>query len=259
MASRTNDNTAITAQGVELVDLVIARVRADPRCIAGFCGDHPLEAPYPLSPAALNTLTFPSGQPLPPSLARWLAFDGSWLQSLGWFASLEPLMFTPRTLGQIADAEFGPEWREIAAVTGWAADPPGAPNAYTPLDPRFPECFLLPEGTESRRIFAVTAPDELGEYPVLVIDDSDAGYPYAAIMYPGFDVYLGDLAGVLDLDVGSYESLHEEARYAARLALHARHLFGGKPSIEGTDPEWGDDEEVDGGSDADPSTEIDRT
>jgi hypothetical protein len=80
---------------------------------------------------------------------------------------------------------------------------------------------------------------------VLVIDDSDAGYPYAAITYPGFDIYMGDLAGVLELDVGSYESLHENERYAARLAHHAQLLFGGKPGIEGTDREWGSDEEID--------------
>jgi hypothetical protein len=242
----------ITAQGVALIDLAIASVRHDPRPIAGFCGDYPLVAPHPLASEVIAGLTFPSGKPLPPSLTRWLAFDASWLQSLGWFASLEPPVFTPRALGQIADAEYGDQWRAIAAITGMQADLPGDLTCYSPLDPLFPECFLLPEGTESRRIFAATEPDELGEYPVLVIDEDDG--PYIAIMYPGFDVYLADLAGVLDLDFGTYESLHEDERYAARLALHARRLFGGKPSIELMDPEW-DDEALNGESDANTSAE----
>jgi hypothetical protein len=245
----TPESTRITAQGVALIDLVIEQVRNDPYAIAGFCGDYPLVEPHPLAPEVLAGLTFPSGKPLPPSLTRWLAFDASWLQSFGWFASLEPPVFTPRTLGQIADAEFATK----GSISGY----------YTPLDPLFPECFLLPEGTESRRIFAVTElPDELGEYPVLVLDDSDVAYPYAAIMYPGFDVYLGDLPGLLDLELRDYEGLHEDARYAARLALHARRLFGGKRSIEGTDPEWGHeeaDEEVNGEIDADTANGNDLT
>jgi hypothetical protein len=152
----------VTAQGIALIDLVIASARRNPRSIAGFCGDYPLVEPHPLEPTVIERLTFPSGKSLPPSLRRWLTFDASWLQSLGWFASLEPPVFTPRTLGQIASAEFGQAWREMAGTRSWEVDPPDAPNAYTPLDPLFPECFLLPEGAESRRIFAVTEPDELG-------------------------------------------------------------------------------------------------
>jgi hypothetical protein len=213
-------------------------VRHNPRPLAGFCGDYPLVAPRPLAPEVLVGLTFPSGKPLPLSLTRWLAFDASWLQSLGWFASLEPPVFAPRPLSQIADADYGPKWRNIVAIAGLEGDL----NYYTAFDPMFPECFLLPEGTESRRIFAVTEPDAQGEYPVLVINADD---PYVAIMYPGFDVYLGDLAGVLDLDFGTYESLHRDKRYATRLALHARRLFDGKPSIELMNPEsWFTEEEL---------------
>jgi len=223
----------ITAQGVELVDLAIVSIRLDPRPIAGFCNDYPLVEPRPLPAPVLEGLTFPSGKPLPPSLKRWLAFDGSWLQSLGWFSSLDGPIFTPRTLGQIADAEYGPYIREVAELSGMKE---GDLNFYSLLDPLFPECFLLPQGTDSRRIFAVTEPDDMGEYPVVVIDEDDVSY--VAVMYPGFDVYMGDVSGVLDLDFGTYESLHQDHRYAARLALHARHLFGGKPSIELMDPEW---------------------
>jgi hypothetical protein len=223
----------IIAQGAEFIDLAIASVRLDPRPIAGFCNDYPLVELHPLPAEVLADLTFPSGKPLPPSLKRWLAFDDSWLQSLGWFSSLDDPVFTPRTLGQIADAEYGPDMRQAAALAGVDE---GDLNFYSLLDPLFPECFLLPQGTDSRRIFAVTEPDETGEYPVLAIDEDDVSY--VAVMYPGFDVYMGDVSGVLDLNFGTYESLHEDPRYAKRLALHARHLFGGKPSIELMDSEW---------------------
>ncbi len=65
----------LTAQGAELIDLVIERVLRDPHCISGFCGDHPLPNPQPLAPEVIAQLTFSSGKPLPPSLKRWLAFD----------------------------------------------------------------------------------------------------------------------------------------------------------------------------------------
>ena len=176
----------INTQGVELIDLTIASVRRNSRPIAGFCNDYPLIEPHPLPAPVLDGLTFPSGKPLPPSLKRWLAFDGSWLQSLGWFSSLAGPIFTPRTLGQIADAEYGPYMRQVATLAGMEE---GDLNFYSLLDPLFPECFLLPQGTDSRRIFAVTEPDDMGEYPVLVIDEDDVSY--VAVMYPGFDVYYG--------------------------------------------------------------------
>jgi hypothetical protein len=113
---------------------------------------------------------------------------------------------------------------------------------YEPLADRLSACFLLPEGSDSRRIFAVTAPDASGEYPVVVVDTNDL--PYAAVMYPGFDVYLGDMAGLLDLEFGTYESLHEDPRYAVRLREPAHHLFGGKPGIEIYEDEWGGSEEA---------------
>jgi len=58
------------------------------------------------------------------------------------------------------------------------------------------------------------------------------------VMYPGFDVYIADLAGLLDLDFDTYESLHDDKRYQSRLRQHAANLFHGKPSAEMQDPEW---------------------
>ena len=77
-----------------------------------------------------------------------------------------------------------------------------------------------------------------GEYPVLVIDTDDL--PYAAVMYPGFDVYLADLAGFGLHSMGTYEALFEDKRYAPRLREHAALLFGGKEGIELSDEEWGE-------------------
>jgi hypothetical protein len=205
-------------QGAALMEVVIERVRRNPRPIAGFCGDYPLTRPQPMPPETLASLTFPSGKPLPPSLRRWLAFDTSWLESLGWFADGR---FTPRRIDEIVTAEFEPLWGEM----------------YQPLADRLGECFLLPQGTESRRVFAVTEPDTLGEYPVIVVDVDDL--PYAAVMYPGFDIYMADLSGLAIHTGDTYEDLADDPRYLARMRHHVHHLFRGKNGIEVYDAEWG--------------------
>ncbi|HEU5441568.1 MAG TPA: hypothetical protein VFU88_19950 [Ktedonobacterales bacterium] len=208
-------------QGVALIEQVIARVREEPDAIAGFCGERPLRQPRPISADVLERLTFPSGKALPPSLQRWLAFDASWLAELGWFSSVEPPVFTPRRLDEIVQAEFD-MWGDF----------------YEPLGGRLAECFLLPGGSDSRRIYAVTEEaDALGEYPVLVVDTDDL--PYAAVMYPGFDVFMADEAGLDTCISGTYEDLHDDPRYAARMAAHAHQLFNGKRGIEIGDEEWG--------------------
>ena len=217
----------VQAQGVELIDLVIERVEADPSRISGFCGDRPLPDPKPLASEVIAQMTFPSGRPLPPSLKRWLAFDASWLADLDWFSlptsPSEPPIFTPRRIDQIVTDEFDELWGGM----------------YEPLGARLDECFLLPGGSDSRRIYAVTdAPDSLGEYPVLVIDTDDL--PYAAVMYPGFDVFMADEAGFEIHDMGTYEDLFDDKRYAPRLNEHARHIFNGKQGIEIMDEEWGE-------------------
>jgi hypothetical protein len=214
-------------QGVELIERVIERVQADPRAIAGFCGDNPLHEPRPMPADRLASLTFPSGKPLPPSLRRWLAFDMSWLAEFGWFDAAGN--FTPRTLDAIVTDEFEELWGQM----------------YEPVAARTGECFLLPGGSDSRRIFAVTEPDSTGEYPVLVIDTDDL--PYAAVMYPGFDVFMADEAGLKGVacDWGTYEDLFNDTRYAARMREHAKRLFNGRPSAEISDAEWGAIENLD--------------
>jgi hypothetical protein len=232
MAKKKSD---VQAQGVELIGLVIERVKADPKCISGFCGDRPLPDPKPLAPEVIAQMTFPSGKALPPSLTRWLAFDASWLANLGWFslpaAPLDPPVFTPRQIDEIVTDEFDELWGGM----------------YEPLGARLDECFLLPGGSDSRRIYAVTdTPDSLGEYPVLVIDTDDL--PYAAVMYPGFDVFMADEVGFALHDMGTYEDLFDDKRYASRLNEHARHIFNGKQGIEIMDEEWGEIEGIEEGA-----------
>lgn len=208
-------------QGVALIDLVIAHVRDDPACISGFCGERPLRRVRPAAPDALDRLTFPGGKPLSPSLKRWLAFDISWLHDLGWFASLDELTFAPRSLDAIVEEECG-SWGE----------------AFAPLGRRLPECFLLPGGSDSRRIYAVCEPDAMGEYPVLAVDTDDI--PYVGIMYPGFDVFMADEAGfhISSGVADTYEALFDDPRYLPRMTQHAAHLFRGKPGAECYDEEW---------------------
>lgn len=221
MASSAKAPSVGNIQGAALIDLVIARVREDPACISGFCGERPLHQPQPVPPEALDTLAFSGGKPLSPSLKRWLAFDASWLYDLGWFAALGEFAFSPRSLDEIVEEEFAC-WGE----------------AFAPLGRRLPECFLLPGGSDSRRIYAVCEPDDTGEYPVLVVDTDDI--PYAGIMYPGFDVFMADEAGfhILPDGMDTYEALFDDPRYASRMRQHAAHLFRGKRGVECYEEEW---------------------
>lgn len=200
--------------GVALVERVVASVSASPdRLIldhaawAGAWVDGPLE---PVPTDVLATLSFPSGRPLPPSLRRWLAYDTSLLTRFGWFASDGGHRLTPRPLGDLAAAEFGEPWATI----------------YRPVSARFGECFLLPGGSDSRRVLAVTEPDDIGEYPVFALDVDDM--PCIELMYPGFDVYLADTAGLIAGPEGSYTALASDSTYGPRMRTHARQVFGGR-------------------------------
>jgi hypothetical protein len=217
MASRKR--AAITAQGVELIDLAIASVRRNPRPIAGFCGDYPLVEPRPLAPEVIEGLTLPSGKPLPPSLKHWLAFDASWLAQFGWLSSLDEPHLTPRRLDEVvADGLEFP---------GWAKD-------YVRLGDRFDECFLLPPFSgEVCRLLVMSEPDDWGEHPILEADVDDV--PVLDLVYPGLDVYLASIVGLAiprrqDADITS-TTLFAVPPYRQRLARHAQHLFGGQREV----------------------------
>lgn len=205
---------ADTDHGVALVEQVIARVSAEPgRLVVGYApraGAWLDGAPAPVPADVLATMRLPGGRPLSPALRRWLAFDTGLLVRFGWFAPDGSYRLTPRPLGEIAAAEFGEPWATL----------------YRPVSARFAECFLLPGGSDSRRVLAVDDPDEAGEYPVLALDVDDM--PCIELMYPGFDVYLADTAGVIRRPSGGYSTLAADPTYGPRMRTHARHAFGGE-------------------------------
>ncbi|QKW23361.1 hypothetical protein HUT16_33545 [Kitasatospora sp. NA04385] len=198
--------------GSALVDRAVAAVVVDPsRPVLGY---NRFAGPWvegPLRPRP-DVEAFPSGHPLPPSLRTWLAYDSGMLERHDWFDEHGAL--APRTLGEIATEEYG---------EGWG-------SCFEPFSALFGECFLLPGGSDSRRILSVGPDgerDELGEYPVFALDVDDL--PYAVLMYPGFDVYLAETAGVLPPDDRpGYDSLKHDPRYASRMAAHARGRLKGE-------------------------------
>ncbi|MFF3378057.1 hypothetical protein ACFYXF_34540 [Streptomyces sp. NPDC002680] len=206
--------------GVPLTERVIEVVRRDPAASA-----LPYLLPYvnvpwvkggvprPMAEDELARAVFPSGRPLSPSLRAWMAYDTSLLARHGWFAP--DGSFAPRPLDQLVGDEMGDFWgTEFAWLSG-----------------RFSECFLLPGGSDSRRILAVAEPDGEGEYPVFALDLDDL--PYLGLMYPGFDVYLADTADLLGLgERESYTDLIGHPTYGPRMRRHAAQCFAGAGSVQ---------------------------
>jgi hypothetical protein len=202
------------AHGVALPDRVLERVRRDPGASALSYADVPwvVGEPAPMSPDVLAGTTFPSGRPLSPGLRAWLAFDTGLLRRYGWFDATGSL--APRPLHRIVADEMG---------AGWEAE-------FLPFADRFGECFLLPGGSDSRRLLAVGAPDSTGEYPVLALDFDDL--PFVGLMYPGFDVYLGHTAGLIEREFTGYTVLAGDPVYGRRMREHARLRFAGRLGAE---------------------------
>lgn len=209
------NQTTTEWHGEPLVERVVAAVEADPgRRVVEY---DPSAGPWVDGLAAgvpsqtLASAVFPSGRPLAPSLRRWLAFDAGLLSRYGWFGA--DFAFTPRTLGQLARDVFGEGW--------------GSCFDTESLGERFGECFLLPGGSDSRRVLATGIADEYGEYPVFALDIDDI--PCIELMYPGFDVYLAHTAGVIDVDTRrGYSALADDARYGRRMRAHAQSFLAGK-------------------------------
>ncbi|WP_435592603.1 hypothetical protein [Nocardia sp. bgisy118] len=208
------DRGASSAHGVALTERVIEAVRRAPEASALDYQHVPWVegSPQPMAADVLADMVFPSGRPLPPSLRAWLAFDVSLLERYGWFG--QDGAFAPRPLDQLVDDELGGPWAEF----------------FTPLAERFGECFLLPGGSDSRRVLAVGEPDAEGEYPVIALDVDDL--PFAGLMYPGFDVYLAHTAGLVRMEFPTYTALFEHAIYGSRMRTHAVHRFAGEAYAE---------------------------
>ncbi|MEU5690174.1 hypothetical protein [Actinosynnema sp. NPDC020468] len=198
------------AHGVALVERVIESVRREPgRSMYDY-----LDVPWVSGPPTPGdgAAVFPSGRPLSPSLRAWLAFDRSLFARHGWFTPSGAL--APRRLDALVGDELGPPWGEL----------------FEPVADRFPECFLLPGGSDSRRVLAVGEPDSTGEYPVLAVDVDDL--PFVGLMYPGFDVYVAHEAGLVEHPFESYTDLVDDPVYRPRMREHARHRFAGDVCFE---------------------------
>ncbi|MGV9311062.1 hypothetical protein ACWDR0_02560 [Streptomyces sp. NPDC003691] len=211
----TNGTEETAAHGVALTERVLAKVRRDPGASALAYQPVPWVTdgiPSPLAAGWLTGLNFPSGRPLSPSLAAWLAYDSSLFDRYDWFTGDNDgsPAFDPRPLSELVGDEYGEMWAPEFAL----------------FDERFPECFLLPGGSDSRRFLAVTEPDGLGEYPVLALDFDDL--PCVSLMYPGFDVYAADTAGLLGIEFETYSALADDRVYGPRMRRHAAHCFDGE-------------------------------
>jgi hypothetical protein len=204
--------------GAALVERVITALRADPRRLLAHepLLSEPLLTgpPQPMPAQALAAVTLPSGRALPPSVRRWLAFDTAMLARSGWLASSRAPRLTPRGLDEIVGAELGEDWGAY----------------YAPLAGRFGECFLLPGGTDSRRVLATGPADEAGEYPVFAIDVDDE--PSVSLMYPGLDVYLAHVLGIIGHHHRHYAALIEDPVYGPRMRQHAQNWLGGRTTAE---------------------------
>lgn len=176
--------------------------------------------PRPATPAQLEGLRLPGDRPLPETWRAWLAFDTAWLTSFGWFAPADDdgdaLTFTPRTLKELVADQLGEMWAEFYDV------------------PRLEHCFLLPGGSDSRRVLVLSdAPDRQGEHPVLFIDVDDM--PALGVMYAGLDIYLGWAAGLLPEPKTRYATYTDTAKLLVqrgRCAHHAAHLLRGEWEVE---------------------------
>jgi hypothetical protein len=232
-------------QGAALVERVVAKVKREGWKALGL-GEPGQGQAYSRAFAALPAdvlarLTLPNGAPLPPSLRTWLAFDAAWLASLGWF-ELEPeFAWTPRTLGQIAAAEYGGD-SDVEDHEDDAEDEDSSPDSSDfELDwakefdvPGLAHGFLLPGGSDSRRVYMLSSSaDAEGDHPVLFTDIDE--HPVVGILFPGFDVWLAEQARVLSVakqDPSTYTDAFEDPRFAARCRHHAETMFGGEQEVE---------------------------
>ncbi|GII63743.1 hypothetical protein Skr01_38280 [Sphaerisporangium krabiense] len=227
--------------GAGLVERVIESVRSDPgRLFAGhdrWLGPWIDGEPEPMAAASLESLTLPSGRPLPAGLLTWLAFDTGLLRRSDWFAGKDTDRLTPVTLTDFVRAieirgyedadldepdEEGVSWNDI-----WGRE------ALRPLA-RFGECLPLPSPGRSAGLHLVLVTgegDEFGEHPVFYYAELARDVPEFGVQYPGFDVYLAHMAGVLDIDFSrGITALETHPDYGPRMRHHARHCFNGELS-----------------------------
>lgn len=198
----------LNEQGIQLVERVVDKVKAEG---FGLLGHN--RAPIPMEQSRLDHFRLPEGKPLSPSMSKWLAFDRDFL---GW--PTEDGQFPALDVAELARREFGDEEPISAAFRGLARGAlPG-------------RCLPLPFGSDSRRFLYLSAPDALGEYPVLLIDIDDV--PFVCVEHPGLDVFLATHAGLLSPPERTYGAYAKDLRFKERMGHHIASALGGRALIE---------------------------
>lgn len=147
--------------------------------VANLAGpESPIGDPAPLTKEGLAAGEIAAGVALSPAMFALLAFDGGWVKrELGWF---EGDTLAARPAAEVIAGWAGELWPAYEEVVG----------------ARFPG-RVLPIGRTAERLSFVYLgdPDEVGEYPVLELDQDDT--PVIAVEAAGFDVWLGRRLGLL--------------------------------------------------------------
>jgi hypothetical protein len=205
-------------QGVALIEAVIDKIKKEG--LTRF-GGYSMTGPRPLSDGQIASLTFPGGKSLSPSIKRWLQFDASWLEELGWLEITgSDVSFTSKSISEFAAKEYGDDMKEF----------------FEPFDRVFPgKMYLLPLGSDSRRALYVGNQDQTGEYPILYTDIDDGAA--VGLMYPGFDIYMADLVGLFELKFGTYTDLCNHPSFSARMKTHSDNNLRGRMDVDSFDAE----------------------
>lgn len=141
----------------------------------------------PLPAKVIAGLHFPSGKPLPPSLAAWLAFDASWV---GLFDDLKKPTFSPMTLVEALQSDF----------EAWLPD--RFPEGFKTPAKLSGELYPLPRSGDQALYLYVGEADSRGEYPVLYVDPKDL---VVRVRHAGFDMYVTDAFRHTTVDVPTTE------------------------------------------------------
>jgi hypothetical protein len=204
-------------RGVALVEYVIQHITA-----AGSAWRAQEAQPLPAHLA--TTFTFGPGQPAPPSVRRWLAYDAAWIE---WFPNRGLPVIRPQRLSEMMGASFA-SLEELL------------PGACYPLRPSV--------GDSSLHFLYVGQADKWGEYPVFVADIDD--WYLVALAAPGFDVYLAQCLNLLPPSLASADgqrSWFDHPLLGGVMRAQALRnfrgyrmceIFGYATSLEGTATQW---------------------
>jgi hypothetical protein len=188
--------TSVGLRGLPLVERVIREQAAGRAHIPDF---HPLFGGERAAPSG----HWLGGRPVPPSLHRWLEVDGGWLQGLA---------DAPVRIAGLVERTFGP----------------GTGSAFRELQNHLlPEpCALLPGVGETSARFLYLGPTDVhGEYTVLGVDIAEP--PRVFVWSPGFDGWLAEEAGLIDVDRLEGQGLEEVPGWATAMERAARRVLGG--------------------------------